>query len=94
MRLLIDGQLTRSVKDRTVPYPTAAIDTSDHFIEWEEKGLEVDADEEGIIRSWEKSIQPKSEFGDGMPTKKRRWQNPINGLPPVLRYRFPFNYVS
>jgi hypothetical protein len=77
------------VNDHTVPYPSAAIETVDHFAEWENQGLEVEADEADIITSW--SAPPP----DTLEVKKKRgWGVSIGTLPPVLRYRFPFNYVS
>lgn len=38
-----DDQLTpfNSVNDRTVPYPTAAIEVSDPFVDRKTKGIEV-----------------------------------------------------
>ena len=79
-----------SVHDHTVPYPTAAIEITDHFLEWEEQGLEIDVDDDGIIQSWDKPIEP----GYKSMTKKGSWRKSIGTLPPPLRYRFPFNYVS
>ncbi|KAK1926452.1 putative serine esterase-domain-containing protein [Papiliotrema laurentii] len=76
------------VNDHTVPYPSAAIETVDHFAEWENQGLEVEADEADIITSW--SAPPP----DTLEVKKKRgWGVSIGTLPPVLRYRFPFNYM-
>lgn len=79
--------LTCSINDNTTPYPTAAIETVDHFIEWKEQGIEVDADKAGIVRSWHKTE------GDKKPVKKNLGAY-VGTLPPVLRYSFPFNYVS
>ena len=77
-----------SIKDHTVPYPSAAIDLDDHFQDWEDRGLEVKADEVGIVQSWEViEIQP------GIKRTKKPWWRKIGPLPPALRYRFPLNYV-
>ncbi|ORY27798.1 putative serine esterase-domain-containing protein [Naematelia encephala] len=73
------------VNDNTVPYPSSAIEMVDHFAEWEKQGLEVDADDADIIRSWSK---PST-----VPTRPKTWGVSFGTLPPVLRYRFPLNYV-
>ncbi|KIR57680.1 lipid particle protein [Cryptococcus bacillisporus CA1873] len=52
-----------AINDNSVPYPTAAIETVDHFAQWQDQRLVK-----------------------GLGTY-------IGTLPPVLRYRFPFNYL-
>jgi hypothetical protein len=111
----------RRTKDNTVPYPSALIETTDPFANWEDRGVEVETDENGIIQSWRLgtgdglSDQGDSAQGSGSITtsddtkagktqgassvkgrkKKGNWASRMVGnLPPVLRYRFPFNYVS
>nr|XP_031861954.1 uncharacterized protein CI109_002784 [Kwoniella shandongensis]KAA5529026.1 hypothetical protein CI109_002784 [Kwoniella shandongensis] len=74
------------INDNTTPYPTAAIETVDHFLEWQEQGIEVDADEAGIIRSWSKAESDKK-------VVKKNLGAYVGTLPPVLRYPFPFNYI-
>ena len=82
-------QLTiRSVKDSTVPYPSAAIEVVDHFAQWDELGIKVDMDEDHIIQSWSRDTNPSRVV------KQKPWYHSIGTLPPFLRYRFPFNYVS
>lgn len=76
------------VNDHTVPYPSSAIETTDHFAEWQTQGLVVEADEEDMIVSW--SAPSDSEV---KVEKKKKWGFSMGTLPPVLRYRFPFNYV-
>nr|ODN96630.1 lipid particle protein [Cryptococcus depauperatus CBS 7855] len=75
-----------AVNDDSVPYPSAAIETLDHFAQWERQGIAVDTDSAGIIKSWSK---------DGTEVKyvERSWSDRFGTLPPVLRYRFPFNYL-
>ncbi|WVN89199.1 uncharacterized protein L203_104416 [Cryptococcus depauperatus CBS 7841] len=75
-----------AVNDDSVPYPSAAIETLDHFAQWERQGISVDTDSAGIIKSWSK---------DGTEVKyvERSWSDRFGTLPPVLRYRFPFNYL-
>lgn len=100
------------INDNSVPYPTAAIETVDHFAQWQDQGLVVDCDEAGMIRSWSRGEDEEGqedddyngkakangngdgkERGKGRPVKKSLGTY-IGTLPPVLRYRFPFNYVS
>nr|KIR83289.1 lipid particle protein [Cryptococcus tetragattii IND107] len=52
-----------AINDNSVPYPTAAIETIDHFAQWQDQRL----------------IKSLGTY--------------IGTLPPVLRYRFPFNYL-
>jgi len=75
------------IKDDTVPYPSAAIDTIDHFTEWQEQGIEVESDADGIMKSWKRNDELRR------PVKKG-WGSKLGTLPPVLKYRYPFNYVS
>jgi hypothetical protein len=81
--------LTRRIKDDTVPYPSAAIDTTDHFAEWSEQGIEVESDSDGIMVSWRKNPELRSGV-----ERKKGWMSRLGTLPPVLRYRYPYNYVS
>lgn len=74
------------IHDHTVPYPTAAIDTEDPFVDWEQQGLQVDADENDLIRTWTRPQGTIIIKRKGVPD----W---VGTLPPVLRFRFPFNYV-
>lgn len=75
------------INDHTVPYPSAAIETIDHFAGWQEQGLEIETDERDIIQTWRRPVKPS------LP-QKRKWSSAIGSLPPVLRFRFPFNYVG
>ncbi len=80
------------INDNTVPYPSAAFDTVDHFVEWKDQGVKVVTDEDGIVQSWHKANQV-----DGVTVFKKKnkgWGFAVGRLPPVLQYRFPFNYVS
>jgi len=81
--------LTKRIKDDTVPYPSAAIDTTDHFVDWSEQGIEVESDSDGIMVSWRRNPELVSKV-----EKKKGWKSRLGTLPPVLRYRFPYNYVS
>jgi len=74
------------IKDDTVPYPSAAIDTVDHFTEWQDQGIEVESDSDGIMSSWRRVQELRK------PVKKG-WASKLGTLPPVLKYRFPYNYV-
>lgn len=76
------------IKDDTVPYPSSGIDTVDHFAEWDRRGTDVEADEDGIMINCQRG---KSQRVDG---GKRGWARSLGTLPPVLRYRYPYNYVS
>lgn len=94
------------IKDHTVPYPSALIETSDPFLNWEDQGVEVEANEDGIMQSWRLGAKDDGDDDDeglstGRPKGKKRARTKLNwasrmvgNLPPVLRYRFPFNYVS
>ncbi|WVW78563.1 hypothetical protein I302_100519 [Kwoniella bestiolae CBS 10118] len=84
-----------ALNDNSVPYPTAAIEPVDHFAQWEDRDISVNSDEDGIIQSWHAN-EPNGD-ADG---KKKSNEGNKNGLgirlgtlPPVLRYRFPFNYI-
>lgn len=88
------------INDNSVPYPTAAIETIDHFAQWQDQRLIVDYNEAGIIRSWsreqqdyppDKKVKEKEKGGRVV---KKSLGTYIGTLPPVLRYRFPFNYAS
>ena len=81
--------LTKRIKDDTVPYPSAAIDSTDHFAEWSEQGIEVESDSDGIMVSWRRNPELVSKV-----EKKKGWKSRLGTLPPVLRYRYPYNYVS
>ncbi|AAW43063.2 hypothetical protein CNBD5510 [Cryptococcus deneoformans B-3501A] len=92
-----------AINDNSVPFPTAAIETVDHFAQWQDQGLVVDCDEAGMIRSWSRGeveddevdgkVNGKgNEKGRKRPVKKSLGTY-IGTLPPVLRYRFPFNYL-
>jgi hypothetical protein len=81
-------ELTGRIKDDTVPYPSAAIDTTDHFAEWSEQGIEVESDSDGIMVSWRKNPELRSGV-----ERKKGWTSRLGTLPPVLRYRYPYNYV-
>jgi hypothetical protein len=82
--------LTSRIKDDTVPYPSAAIDTVDHFAEWSEHGIEVTSDSDGIMETWRRNSNPESRSQ----VVKRSWGRKLGTLPPVLKYRYPYNYVS
>jgi hypothetical protein len=84
--LSIESILMCRIKDDTVPYPSSAIDTIDHFTEWQEQGIEVESDSDGIMTSWARNEELRR------PVKKG-WGSRIGNLPPVLKYRFPYNYV-
>lgn len=87
LSLLTQGEvLMGRIKDDTVPYPSSAIDTIDHFAEWQEHGIEVSSDSDGIMTSWARNEELRR------PVKKG-WGSKIGNLPPVLKYRFPYNYV-
>ena len=81
------GLMSR-IKDDTVPYPSAAIDTKDQFAEWSEQGIEVESDSDGIMVSWRKNPELVTKV-----EKKKGWKSRLGTLPPVLRYRYPYNYV-
>ncbi|WWC67845.1 uncharacterized protein I206_101762 [Kwoniella pini CBS 10737] len=80
-----------AVNDHTVPYPSAAIEPIDHFVQWEERGMSVDSDEDGIIQSW--SIREEDRTEKPKNSNKKGFGFKIGTLPPVLRYKFPFNYI-
>ncbi|RSH84249.1 uncharacterized protein EHS24_005761 [Apiotrichum porosum] len=73
------------VNDATVPYPSAAIETSDHFAQWAERGLKVAADEAGIVSDWYYPVSDKK--------LKKKWAHKMGTLPPTLRFRWPLNYI-
>ncbi|KAE8538279.1 hypothetical protein D1P53_005621 [Cryptococcus gattii VGV] len=88
------------INDNSVPYPTAAIETSDHFAQWQDQRLIVDYNDAGIIRSWSREQQdypPHEKERKGKEkgrVVKKSLGTYIGTLPPVLRYRFPFNYLT
>ncbi|WVF69924.1 hypothetical protein IAT40_004708 [Kwoniella sp. CBS 6097] len=92
-----------AVNDHSVPYPTAAIEPVDHFAQHEERPFSVEADQDGIISSWrlltddedenKKKISGNFKGKSGNGVKKKGWGIKMGTLPPVLRYRFPFNYI-
>lgn len=86
------------INDNSVPYPTAAIETIDHFAQWQDQRLIVDYNDAGIIRSWSREQHDpppdEKEREKGGRVVKKSLGTYIGTLPPVLRYRFPFNYAS
>lgn len=86
------------INDNSVPYPTAAIETVDHFAQWQDQRLIVDYNDAGIIRSWSREQQDynpdEKEKEKGGRLARKGLGTYIGTLPPVLRYRFPFNYAS
>jgi hypothetical protein len=97
-------ELRSRIKDDTVPYPSAAIDTVDHFTNWADRGIIVESDEDGIIQSWRRESKSISEVqkvtrADKQKQKgkgKNGWMGKfqLGTLPPVLKYRYPYNCVS
>ncbi|BEI82351.1 hypothetical protein CcaverHIS002_0302190 [Cutaneotrichosporon cavernicola] len=71
------------VNDNTVPYPSAAIEPIDPFVQWVERGLEVTA-HHAIASTW-KFPNP------GSPRRKVRFH--LGNLPPTLRFRWPYSWV-
>ncbi|ODO09056.1 hypothetical protein I350_02655 [Cryptococcus amylolentus CBS 6273] len=86
-----------AINDNSVPYPSASISPTDHFSQWAETGIQVDANEAGFIRRW--WVEKEEAKGNqvvrtpGKKSKGRSLSDRIGVLPPVLRYRFPFNYI-
>ncbi|ORX34429.1 putative serine esterase-domain-containing protein [Kockovaella imperatae] len=76
-------------RDFTVPYPSAAIEDSDPFIEWEAQGLVVESNESGLVESWR--YPDDQEALKMTQSKKSGWTNPMDKLPPVLKDRFRYN---
>lgn len=74
------------VNDNTVPYPSAAIDTIDPFVQWAERGLNVNASESSIVKSWS-FPQPLT------PIRKRKFAWKVGTLPPILRFRKPYSWL-
>lgn len=89
--------LMYSIKDDTVPYPSAAIDTVDHFTEWADQGIQVECHKDGIMQSWHRQPYPDLEVRKSMMARKQKqkkgWTSKLGTLPPVLRYSYPYNYV-
>ena len=71
--------------DLTVPYPSATFSLFDPFEPYETTGMQVDVDENHIVRSWH---QPEGEVQ--LSTEPRR--RPF--FPPILYLPYPFTYVS
>ncbi|WWC87004.1 uncharacterized protein L201_001886 [Kwoniella dendrophila CBS 6074] len=80
-----------AVNDHSVPYPTAAIEPTDHFAQWEERKISVESDEDGIIHSWRINDDDQGKKTKQI-RKKGSWFK-LGTLPPVLRYRSPFNFI-
>ncbi|KAL7418562.1 hypothetical protein Q5752_007020 [Cryptotrichosporon argae] len=83
------GIFANAVKDDTVPYPSAAIEPRDDFSQWAAKGLEVQLDDDGLVTGWELNVRDAAT----QPIRKRSWTTALGTLPPVLRFRFPYNYI-
>ncbi|WWC59357.1 uncharacterized protein I303_101909 [Kwoniella dejecticola CBS 10117] len=80
-----------AINDHSVPYPTATIEPVDHFAQWEQRHISVDSDADGIIQSW--SVREDDRTEKPKNGNKKGWGIKMGTLPPVLRYRFPFNYI-
>jgi hypothetical protein len=76
---------TNVVNDNTVPYPSAAIASADPFVQWVERGLEVDADDAGIVADWR--------FPSPGAKRKRKIRFHLGSLPPTLRFRWPYSWL-
>lgn len=86
--------LISRIKDDTVPYPSALIETSDHFLEWADRGIDVEVDNDEIVQSWGVDGDTSLDLERRKKKKKKSWSATLGVLPPVLRYPFPYNYVS
>jgi hypothetical protein len=75
------------VNDATVPFPSAAIEADDPFVQWCERGIEVDANDTALVSDWH--FPPLAKGNKGPP---KGWH--LGVLPPTLRFRWPLNYVS
>ncbi|GMK58171.1 hypothetical protein CspeluHIS016_0502030 [Cutaneotrichosporon spelunceum] len=71
------------VNDNTVPYPSAAIEPTDPFVQWVERGLKVTA-HEAIGSAWELPVP-------GAPRRKASFH--LGNLPPTLRFRWPYSWL-
>jgi len=79
------AKLIRRCHDLTVPYPTATFSLFDPFEAHETTGMQVDVDENHIVRSWQ---YPEGEVQQIKTEIRRR---PM--FPPILYLRWPFTYV-
>lgn len=82
-----------AVNDTTVPYPTAAIEPGDPFVDHATSGIEIEFDEqyEPVIKSWRKpEIPPEREQ---VPLSRRVLNKLTFTLPPPLQFPFPFNIL-
>lgn len=73
------------INDSTVPYPSAVIASADPFVQWVERGLEVEADDAGIVSDWH--------FPHPGAARKRKVGFHLGNLPPTLRFRWPYSWV-
>ncbi|THH32042.1 hypothetical protein EUX98_g2159 [Antrodiella citrinella] len=87
-----------TVNDRTVPYMTAAVETSDPFRDHTFNGIKIEMDEEysSVIASFTPSDVPKPK--PPPPTLfSRMWFKNVKSfkipLPPVLQFKFPGNIL-
>ncbi|CAK9783569.1 DUF676-domain-containing protein [Cutaneotrichosporon oleaginosum] len=74
-----------TINDNTVPFPSAAIASTDPFVQWTERGLDVDADDAGIVSHWR--------FPHGGAPRKRKVRFHLGSLPPTLRFRWPYSWM-
>ncbi|KAL1944932.1 hypothetical protein VTO73DRAFT_2552 [Trametes versicolor] len=86
-----------AVNDVTVPYPTAAIEQDDHFINHEKNGIQVEFDEEysPIMKSYTYPTSivqpPKPRLLSAQWFKQKKPSRPL--LPPALQFGFPYNVL-
>jgi hypothetical protein len=66
---------------------TLMVRINDHTVPYPSSAIRVETDDADLITSW--SAPPPE---DVKVKRKKGWALPT--LPPVLRYRFPFNYVG
>lgn len=80
------------VNDNTVPFPSAAIQMSDPFVKWKERGLQVKHDHQDLAHQW--SFPQPDPLTVAKPKAKQWFNWNIGTLPPTLRFREPYSTVS
>ncbi|KAI0369198.1 DUF676-domain-containing protein [Pilatotrama ljubarskyi] len=86
-----------AVNDVTVPYPTAAIELDDIFVNHDKDGMQIEFDEEynPIVKSYTTPASitrpPKPRLLTAQWFKELRPTRPL--LPPALQFAFPYNVL-
>ncbi|GBE86549.1 Putative lipase [Sparassis crispa] len=84
-----------AVNDVTVPYPTAAIETEDIFVDHVRNGIKFELDEQysPVIKSYTRRDTAVKHKSSSAPLHYRIMKKLSFPLPPALQCKFPYNVV-